>query len=143
MRTRRRQSVAVLVVLCGIAIALSTALRWISARGVRPASNITQTSVVGLLHWTYQNTHSTVRSFGLVLIICSVLIIVGGLIASRVLTGLFAVIALAAAGLWIGLNASHYSPTDLPATDLRAGAWLAIGAAVVALISSFFLRRPA
>lgn len=45
--------------------------------------------------------------------------------------------------MWLGLNATFYNPTDLPYTDLRAGAWLAIGASVVGLISSFFVRRHA
>jgi hypothetical protein len=41
----------------------------------------------------------------------------------------------------IGLNATHYSPTDLRYTDLRLGAWLVVAGGLVSLMSSFFVRR--
>jgi len=70
-------------------------------------------------------------------------VLLGGLAASRAVTGFFSLVALAAAGLWIGLNASHYAPTDLPFSDLRAGAWLAVAGGLVGLLSVFLLRRRA
>ena len=50
-------------------------------------------------------------------------------------------VALAGAGLWIGLNASHFSPIGLTSSDLRIGAWLTIGGALAGFIAAFFLRR--
>jgi hypothetical protein len=72
-----------------------------------------------------------------------VLVLLGGLAASRAVTGCFSLVALSAAGLWIGLNASHYAPTDLPYSDLPAGAWLAVAGGLVGLLSAFLLRRRA
>jgi len=76
----------------------------------------------------------------MVVVVAGALVFVGGVFASRLLAGLFSLIALAAAGAWIGLNAAHYSPTSLTYTDLRLGAWLAIGGSVIGLLSSFFVR---
>jgi len=77
----------------------------------------------------------------MVVIVAGALVFVGGVFASRLLAGLFSLIALAAAGVWIGLNATHYSTTSLTYSDLRLGAWLAIGGSLIGLWSSFFLRR--
>jgi hypothetical protein len=141
MRRRRRAGIAVIVGLCGIAIVAGAKLSWVAARGARPASGITDTSIAGLLRWTYEPCDSFVQSFAFAVVMTGVLVFLGGLLASRLVAGVFAFLALAAAGLWIGLNASHYSQIDLRATDLRVGAWLTVGGAVLALVTSPFLRR--
>ena len=132
---------AVLVGLCGIAIVAGARLGWVAARGGRPASGIKGTSVTGLLTWSYKPCHTFFQSFSFAVIVTGVLVFLGGLLASRLIAGLFSFLALAAAGLWIGLNATRYHHVDLPAADLRAGAWLTIGGGIVALIASSFLRR--
>jgi hypothetical protein len=126
--------------LCGIAIAAGAFLSWVNARRARPAAGITHTSITGLFHWSYQHSGS-LTSLGVVVAAAGALVFIGGLVASRLLAGLFALIALAASGAWIGLDASHYHTTNLPYSDLRLGAWLALGGALIGLISSFFLRR--
>jgi len=126
--------------LCGIAIAAGAFLSWVNARGARPASGITHTSITGLFHWSYQHSR-LLLSFAVVVAAIGVLVFLGGLVASRVLAGLFAFAALAAAGLWIGLDANHYHSSDLPYSDLRLGAWLVIGGGLIGLIGSFFLRH--
>ncbi|HUZ54235.1 MAG TPA: hypothetical protein VMU94_17130 [Streptosporangiaceae bacterium] len=141
MRTRRRAAVAVLVALCGIAIAAGSVLTWTSARGHRPSSGIRHTAISGVLHWTYQSTGLFTHSFAMVVLVAGALVIVGGVFASRLLAGLFSLVALAASGAWIGLNARHYSPVNLPYSDLRLGAWLAVGGSLIGLLSSFFMRR--
>ncbi len=141
MRTERRTAVAALIALCGIAIAVGALQTWVSARGHRPSSGIRHTAIAGVLHWHYQSTSSFTNSFAMVVIVAGALVFVGGVFASRLLAGLFSLIALAAVGVWIGLNATHYSPTSLTYSDLRLGAWLAIGGSLIGLWSSFFLRR--
>jgi hypothetical protein len=94
-----------------------------------------------LFRWSYENSSPFLRSFGAVIVLAGFLVLVGGLVGSRFVTGLFSVLALAAAGLWIALNAKHYKPTDLPYSDLRAGAWLTVGGGLIGLISAFLLRR--
>jgi hypothetical protein len=140
MRTRR-VGVALLVALCGLAIAAGAFPGWVSARGRRPSSGITHTAISGLLQWHYRNTGSFTLSFALIVVVSGALVFVGGVFASGLVAGLFALIALAAAGVWIGLNASHYSPTNLLYSDLRIGAWLVIGGGLIGFISSFFMRR--
>jgi hypothetical protein len=140
MKTRRR-SAAVIVTLSGAAIAAGGALPWVCARGRRPTSGITHTSLTGLFHWSYQTSSPFLRSFGLAVVVAGVLVLIGGLIASRALAALFSLIALAAGGLWIGLNATHYNPVNLPYSDLRVGAWLTIGGGLAGLIGALFLRR--
>ena len=130
-----------LVVLCGIAIAAGAFLTWINARGARPASGIRHTSITGLFHWMYQTTPSFLHSFAVVVVGAGALVFIGGLVANRFMGVLFSLVTLAAAGLWIGLNASHYHTTDLPYSDLRYGAWLVIGGGLIGLIFSFLLRR--
>jgi len=141
MRTRRRGAVALLVALCGIAIATGAFPTWVSARGHRPSSGIRQTAISGILHWHYSHTASFTLSFALIVVACGALVFVGGVFASRLVASLFSLIALAAAGVWIGLNATHYSPTSMPYSDLRLGAWLVLGGGLVGLVSSLFMRR--
>lgn len=142
MRTLRHAGAAVIVELCGVAIAVGALLTWIDARGSRPRSGISHTSIAGLLHWSYR-TATFSHSFGLVVLIAGAGVLVGGLLGSRFLAGLFCLIALAAAGVWIGLNATHYSPASLRYNDLQIGAWLTIVGAVVGQIGATMLRRSA
>ena len=79
---------AVLVGLCGIAIVWGGRLGWVSARGARPASGINETSVTGLLTWSYKPCQSFVQSFSFAVIVAGVLVFVGGLLASRLMAGL-------------------------------------------------------
>jgi hypothetical protein len=141
MRTRRRAIIAALIALCGIAISAGSNQTWVSARGARPSSGIRHTAVVGALHWRYQSTSTFSSSFGMVVIVAGALVFIGGLLASQQFASLFSVIALAAAGVWIGLDATRYSPSDLRYTDLRLGAWLVVAGSLVGLMSSFFVRR--
>jgi hypothetical protein len=143
MRTLRHAGAAVVVELCGIAIAAGALLTWIDARGARPRSGISHTSIAGLFHWSYRTVAAFPRSFGMVVLIAGIGVLVGGLVGSRFLSGLFGLIALAAAGLWIALNATHYSPTALTYRDLQIGAWLTIGGAVIGQIGATLLRRSA
>jgi hypothetical protein len=129
------------VALCGIVIGAGAFPAWVSARGRRPSSGIRHTAISGLLHWHYAYTGSLTLSIALIVIACGALVFVGGVFASRLVAGLFSLIALATAGVWIGLNAAHYNPTDMPYSDLRLGAWLVIGGGLIGLVSSFFMRR--
>jgi hypothetical protein len=122
--------VSVLVVLCGAAIIAGTRLGWVTASGRRPASGVTDTSVAGLLHWSYRPCSTYFA-----------LVVLASLLASRFGAVLFSLVALAGAGLWIGLNASHFNPISLTSSDLRIGAWLTIGGALAGFIAAFFLRR--
>lgn len=141
MKKQRRAGASVLVLLCGLAIVAGAFLTWVDAKGARPASGIAHTSIAGLFHWSYQVSAPFLRSFALAVVVCGALVAIGALAASRFLAGLFSVLALAAAGLWIGLNASHYHAVDLHYSDLRIGAWLVIGGGLIGLIASFGLRR--
>jgi hypothetical protein len=143
MRTRRRAAVAVLVALCGVAIAGGSVLSWITARGRRPSSGIRHTAISGMLHWRYQPAGLFTHSVAMVILVAGALVFVGGVFASRIVAGLFSLVALAASGAWIGLNATHYNPVNLPYSDLRLGAWLAVGGGLIGLLSSFFMRHSA
>jgi hypothetical protein len=140
MRARRRAVVAVLVALCGIAIAGGSVLSWIAARGRRPGSGVRHTAISGALHWSYQPTGLFTHSFAMVILVAGALVFVGGVFASRLLAGLFSLVALVASVAWIGLNATHYSPVNLPYSDLRPGAWLAMGGGLIGLLGSIFMR---
>lgn len=139
--SQRRVSIAVLVALCGAAIALGSMRSWVAAGGTRPASGIDHTAIRGVLHWHYQSTASFTNSFALVVLVAGALVFVGGVFASPLVASLFSFVALAATGVWIGLNATYFSPSELRYSDLRLGAWLAIGGGLLGLMSSFFLRR--
>lgn len=138
---RRRPVVVFIAALCGIAIGVGALLPWVDSRGPRPASGITHTSVAALFHWSYEDTSHFLRSFGVVVLAAGVLVFLGALAARRVVVAFFSLVALAAAALWIGLNVSHYSPTDLRYSDLRVGAWLTVVGGLVGLLSAFVIRR--
>jgi hypothetical protein len=138
--TTRRPLVAALVTLCGLAITAGAALPWVDARGTRPASGITHTSLIGLRHLAYAHS-ATSTSFAVAVAAAGIVVVVGGLAASRLLTGPFSVIALATGALWIWLNARHYNASDLRYNDLRIGAWLTIGGSLIAMLATFRIRR--
>ena len=94
-----------------------------------------------MLHWSLQSTGSYLKSFAFAVVIAGVLVFLGGLFASRVVAGLFAAIALAAAIIWLSLEAGKYSSVNLPFSDLRIGGLLTAGAALVALAGTAYLRR--
>lgn len=141
MRRQRRVLVSLLVALCGAAIIAGARLGWVTASGRRPASGITDTSVAGLLHWSYRPCSTYFASFSFAILVAGALVVLAGLLASRFLAALFSFVALAGAGLWIGLNATHFNPISLTSSDLRIGAWLTIGGALIGLIAAFFLRE--
>jgi hypothetical protein len=141
MTTQRRGLVCVLVVLCGAAIIAGTRLGWVTASGRRPASGIIGTSLTSLQDWTYKANSAYFTSFSFAILVAGALVVLAGLLASRFLAALFSIIALAGAGLWIGLNATHFSPISLTFSDVRIGAWLTIAGGLVGLVSSFFMRE--
>jgi hypothetical protein len=140
MTTQRRGLVCVLVVLCGAAIVAGTRLGWVTASGRRPASGIIDTSLTSLQHWSYDASSSYFTSFSFAILVAGALVVLAGVLAARFLAALFSFITLAGAGLWIGLNATHFSPISLTSSDLRIGAWLTIAGGFVGLVSSFFMR---
>lgn len=138
--TTRRPLVAALVTLCGVSITAGAVLPWVDAGGTRPASGITHTSMLGLRHLAYVPS-AAAKSFAVPIAAAGILVLIGGVCAWRLLAGVFAAMALAAAGLWIALNAHHYGPTGLRYNDLRAGAWLTIAGGLVALLVAVLMRR--
>ena len=142
MSSQRRGLVCVLLVLCGAAIIAGSRLGWVTASGNRPASGIVSTSLTGLQHWSYEASSTYFDSFSFAILVAGALVVLAGLLASRFLAALFSFIALAGAGLWIGLNATHFGPVDLTFSDLRIGAWLTIAGGLVGLVSSFSVREP-
>lgn len=141
MRRRRRVAVGILIALCGIAIGVGSELSWIRARGARPAAGVTHASLTSVLHWSLQPTGTYLKSFAFALVIAAALVFLGGLFGSRVVAGIFSAIALAAAIIWLALEAGKYSSVNLPFSDLRIGALLTAGAALVALAATAYLRR--
>jgi hypothetical protein len=137
---RIRPPAALLAALCGAAIGVGALLRWVAARGARPAAGMTHTSITGLFHWAYHNSSPFLRSFSGVVVLAGILVVIAGLIGWRLVTGLFSLLALTAAGLWLGLNTSHYHVVSLQYSDLRTGAWLTVAGGLVGLITAFFLR---
>jgi hypothetical protein len=96
------------------------------------------TSFSKMLVYTLANGHSFTTSVGFVVLVLGGVIVLGGLTGFRILTVVGSVLALAVAGMWIGLAAHHYNtpqlpnsyylnPAHLPWSDLRQGAWLTIG----------------
>jgi hypothetical protein len=138
---RHRIGVGLFIALCGIAVAVGSELIWIRAGPGHPATGITHTSLNGVLHWSDQHTNSFVKSFAIVVVVCGVLILAGGLFGWLVPAALFSAIAFIAGGLWLGLYASSHSSVPVQFSVLAPGALLTVGGSLLALISTRFLLR--
>jgi hypothetical protein len=151
-RIRTRPTAAVITSLGGLAVMAGALLTWLNASGPRPATGMTHTSLSRMLVYAYTATSSFWNSAAVAVLVLGLLVVIGGLAGLRTLTVIAALLTLAASGMWIGVVVHHYNtpslpnvhyanPVNLPWSDLRAGAWLTIGAAAVGLISAFWLRR--
>ncbi len=141
VRRRIRPGVAFLVALCGIAIAAGALVTWVAPSGARPGSGLTHTSVKGLFLWSFRNASPFSHSVGVVVLVLGVLLIIAGVLGLRLLTAVFALLALAVGGAWLALYAHAYSSVGLTYSQLRPGAWLTLLGALVALITAFFVRE--
>ncbi len=141
MRYRHRLAAGVIIALCGLAIAAGTELTWINVGHGHPSAGIKHTALKSVLNWSYQSTGPFLRTFGFAVVIIGAIVFLGGLAGSRLVAGSFALLALVAGGLWLGLYVSRFNTTNLPVSDLRPGAWLTLGGGVLALIAVEFLHR--
>ncbi len=150
-RTRIRLPVATFTTLCGVATAIGGLLTWVSARGPRPRLGMDHTSFSKMLVYSFANGSPFWQSAGDAVLVLGVLMVIGALAGLRTLTVLAVVLALAAAGIWLGLIVHHYNtptppnvhyanPANLPWPDLREGAWLTIAGAALGVVSAFWLR---
>lgn len=151
-RTRIRPQVAAFTVLCGAAIVIGSLLTWVSAHGARPALGMDHTSFRQMLVYSFADVTSFWESVSFAVLVLGVLMVIGALTGVRTLAVLAGLLALAAAGMWIGLVVHHFNtpglpnshylnPANLPWADLREGAWLTTTGAVLGLVSAFWLRR--
>jgi len=151
-QTRIRLPVAAFTTLCGAATAIGGLLTWVSARGPRPRMGMDHTSFSKMLIYSFADGSPFWTSAGFAVLVLGVLMVIGALAGLRTLTVLAAVLALAGAGMWLGLIVHHYNtpnlpnvhyanPANLPWSDLREGAWLTIVGAVLGLVSALWLRR--
>lgn len=151
-RTGTRLTAATITSLGGVLVMAGALLTWLSARGPRPATGMTHTSLSRMLDFTYTATGSFWTSAAFAVVVLGFLVVIGGLAGLRTLTVIAALLTLAASGMWIGVVVHHFNtptlpnvhyanPLNLPWSDLRAGAWLTISAAALGLISAFWLRR--
>lgn len=110
------------------------------------------TSLAKMLVYSLANRSPYWHSAGFAILVLGAAMLAGALAGLRTVVVLAAVLALGAAGMWIGVVVHHYNtpdlpnihyanPINLPWSDLREGAWLTIGGAVLGLVSAFWLRR--
>lgn len=131
----------ILAVLAGAAIAVAPFLPWVDSRGVRPQTGVMHTSIAGLFRWDYVPAVTFLRSVGLVILVCGVLVILGALVASRFAIVLFSLLALGLAGTWFGLLGSHYSGVDLSSGDVLPGGWLLVAGGVAGVVCGLTVRE--
>jgi hypothetical protein len=151
-QTQIRAQVAAFTALCGAAIVIGSLLTWVSAHGARHAMGMGHTSLRQMLVYSFADVTTFWKSVAFAVLILGVLMVIGALAGLRTLAVLAGLLALAAAGMWIGLVVHHFNtpglpnshylnPANLPWSDLREGAWLTITGAVLGLVSAFWLRR--
>ena len=100
-----------------------------------------------MLVYTLANNASFFRSVGFAVLLFGMLMVIGAATGLRILTVLGAILALGAAGMWLGLVTHHYNtpqlpnshylnPANLPWSALREGAWLTICGGALGLVST-------
>lgn len=147
-----RVPIAAFAVLCGIVTTVGGSLTWISASGSRPSLGISHTSLSKMLVYTFANGSSFAQSVGFAVLVLGLLVVIGAILGIRALVALASLLAIVAGGMWVGLVVHHFNTPDLPNShylnpanipwaDLRVGAWLTLGGAVLGLVSALFLRR--
>ncbi len=151
-RTRIRLPVATFTAVCGAAIVIGSLLTWVNARGPRPAMGMKHASLSQMLVYSFADVTSFWKSVSFAVLILGVLMVIGALTGLRTLAVLAGLLALAGAGMWIGLVVHHFNtpglpnshylnPANLPWSDLREGALLTITGAAAGLVSAFWLRQ--
>ncbi|MGH3301570.1 MAG: hypothetical protein ACRDOK_07785 [Streptosporangiaceae bacterium] len=150
-QTKVRPGVAAFAATCSVGTAAGGLLTWVTASGPRPMMGMDHTSLPNMLVYSFAHSTSPWTSVGLAVLVLGLLMAIGALAGLRTVVVLAALLALAAADMWIGLITHHYNtpslpnshyanPVNLPWADLRTGAWLTICGAVLGLVSSFSLR---
>lgn len=124
----------------GLVVVLGSVLPWVRARGARPDMDLTSTAASSLGDFTYAATDAFPSSAAMVVLVAGLLTAVVAMMRSWLLTVVTSVVALAVAGLWLGLAAAAHDGVDLPWSDLRLGAFLGIGGAILALVMGLSLR---
>jgi hypothetical protein len=151
-RTRIRPQVAAFTTVCGAAIMIGSLLTWLSAHGARPALGMDHTSLRQMLVYSFAHVASFWQSAGFAVLVLGAAMVIGALTGLRTLAVLAGLLALAAAGMWIGLVVHHFNtpglpnshylnPANLPWAQLREGAWLAVIGGAGGLVSAWWLRR--
>lgn len=150
-QTKIRPAVAAFAAACGVGTAAGGLLTWVTASGPRPVMGMDHTSLPKMLVYSFAHSASPWISVGLAVFVLGLLMAISALTGLRTVVMLAALLALAAAGMWIGLVTHHYNtpslpnshyanPVNLPWADLRIGAWLTICGAVLGLVSTLWLR---
>jgi len=150
-QTRVRPMVTAFAAACGVGTAVGGLLTWVAASGPRPGMGMDHTSLSKMLVYSFAHSASLWTSVGFAVLVLGLLMAVGSLAGLRTVVVLAALLALAAAGMWIGLVTHHYNapnlpnshyanPVNLPWPDLRIGAWLTICGAFLGIVSAFWLR---
>lgn len=126
--------------IAGIIAVLGSVLPWVRARDSRPDLDLTDTAASSLGDFTYVSAESFPGSAAMVVLVAGLVVALGAMFGSWLVTVAGAVVGMAVGGLWLGLISSAYDAVSLPWSDLRLGAFLGLGGVILALVLGLTMR---
>ena len=138
--TEPRNIIGALIALFGVgAIVSGMFLPWLAETETRPALTVRESTISSLFSGLTLES-SALSSVGLIVSLGGLILIVGGLSASRIVTLVGALVTLGACVVWLfRINEFYDVPVNLLG-ELRLGAWIAIGGALLSIALIFLLR---
>ncbi len=146
MASPQRAIPSIAAVAGGICICIGAFAPWMSGIGDDQTANDVlaprYTPVSDLFHGIGAPTDSPARSVAVLLLGFGIVLVIGGVMASRLIMAIGMVMTGVIAALWVSLEINHIGAVSIGIHDIRSGLWLTGIGLLLAVLSLPIVRVP-
>jgi hypothetical protein len=146
MASPQRAIPSIAAVAGGICISVGAFAPWLSGIGDDQTSNDVlaprYTPISNLFHGIGATTDSPIRSVALLLLVFGIVLVIGGVMASRLIMAIGMVMSGVIAALWVSLEFNHIGAVSFDVHDIRSGLWLTGIGLLLAVVALPIVRVP-